>query len=1338
MARKKIQYYVFTPGAGGAGTVKFQDPYGLHDILMITNVTRNTVIYNFGDPNRGGTLSYSSTDTTTFPGAQQGVTTLTLTYNTLSPVNMTGDVLQIFVETTEQRVRTHDFGIDAVERQRIAIPRSLIDADFEYGLQNTKWASVSAYRNIPTFYEIPGSPINANVTNYATILTSGANTTISGGNIHPATVTTGGAAVTINAANQGTDYLITGPAGLSAGAGTTYAYAGPRHHNNDYKMIIAQGLAGEATCPQSGAPNVQAGGSTIITLPQPITLANGGIYQRSFTVANTTGFFPDDIIAVASLPDGVGYAARVITNVTGALDKSLSANAVIAANSVIAVETIGTQAGAAGYNWELMAVHTSTSTAGGTDLGVTRHLWGTNPGNAHIAIGAKIMYLSGNTTAQLANSAIEIMRIDSIAPATNTLHVTRSWFNTNANAQFNTNSIVSLVNLRGNLTANIEIVKNSQSSQINNVPTPQTILRQFTSPMGRAFGTSPISSAPAGSHYITLTGVTVVGNVNMPAVLINANSHQVPAGTLANGNAYVSTIGLNSANVEGVYKNLLADVNYLGYYAKVNSNLPIGYPLNNNDQTAEVRRGGVYTGGNIKFKAITSNAGTPSLITVSTINPHGLLPGVVLETLLVGGVNASTHGSGIFVVETVPTSTSFTYVSKPGASVPNTITNGNLTVFSTSLVRHRPFDGGTNIGTNIPSHGYETARQTKKYFRYQSGKGMMFTTGTQFNPVFTIANITATGTAAGQTMFIVTDGEHGLQAGANVSIYNIATAGYNGFYRVAGVTSPITFTVNVSATLGATMPTFLGNTGSTTPPRIAVRNWMGARIRNGMFDGGNGVFWEYDGQYLWAVKRSVTNNLAGKVSVARDDNRLTGDGNTRFVDQLRAGDDMYIKGMVYTCVEVQDQNTIFISPAFKGVINGIDAQISVIREVRTRQANFNQDRLDGTGPSGYIVDLSKMQMVAIQYTWYGAGFIDWGMRTTDGKMIWAHRLKNNNVNDEGYMRSGNLPARYQATNRGAVGQVKTAIVAGATEIQLYDVSEFPGSTIANAIYPGHVVIDQEIISFTGINTSTGNLTGCTRGATYRSWILGSNRAMTMGSATTHAVNASVILFSTTCAPDLNHWGSAVILDGDFDVDRTYQFNYQVTNIQIGNQTEPYTLFMMRLAPSISAGLTGDLGVKDIINRAQLLLQNCYISLSSVNARCLLQGIVNPENIRSANWQRLNQPVSFNQPSFTQFVANTGLGTVNQNIIFGNIRSPQGVADRVTPYATGGEQLFSIPIAGVSAGFVDLSKVKEIGGAILPGYGTFPNGPEVVAFNIQPIGTFSAQVDLQVTFLESQA
>ena len=157
----------------------------------------------------------------------------------------------------------------------------------------------------------------------------------------------------------------------------------------------------------------------------------------------------------------------------------------------------------------------------------------------------------------------------------------------------------------------------------------------------------------------------------------------------------------------------------------------------------------------------------------------------------------------------------------------------------------------------------------------------------------------------------------------------------------------------------------------------------------------------------------------------------------------------------------------------------------------------------------------------------------------------------------------------------------------------------------------------------------------------------------------------------------------------------------------------------------------------------LLLQNCYISLGSATARCLLQGIANPENIRAANWQRLNIPSSFNQPSFTQFVANTGFGTAAQSIQFGNIRAPQTAtgtagADVITPWAAGGEQLFAIPILGATGGFVDLSKVKEIGGPILPGTGVYPNGPEIVAFNIVPIGTFNTTVDLQVTFLESQA
>jgi len=49
----------------------------------------------------------------------------------------------------------------------------------------------------------------------------------------------------------------------------------------------------------------------------------------------------------------------------------------------------------------------------------------------------------------------------------------------------------------------------------------------------------------------------------------------------------------------------------------------------------------------------------------------------------------------------------------------------------------------------------------------------------------------------------------------------------------------------------------------------------------------------------------------------------------------------------------------------------------------------------------------------MDYSWYGAGFIRWGFRALDGNVIYAHKIPNNNQNTEAYMRSGNLPARYE-------------------------------------------------------------------------------------------------------------------------------------------------------------------------------------------------------------------------------------------------------------------------------------------------------------------------------------
>jgi len=1354
MARKAIQYYIFTPGAGGAGTVKIADNYQLKDILMITNVTTNTVIYNFSDSTRGGTISYSSTDTTTIPGVQNGVTTLTLDLDTSAM--SANDKLQIFVETVELRVRTHDFGIDAVERQRVALPESLIDADFEYGLQQTKWASFTAGFQTSMTYEVPGTDVQANVHGYATLMTAGSN-----GNI----TQTGAGGTSFKTLNQGFTPPVT-TTNFPLGFAVSYqGNTGPSHNFNDYKIIINQPLGTSAPRGTTWVANSAVTGGA-----RNVTLANGGPAQKTFTVLSTQYWNAGDIGVIVTLPDS--DVATVATTAVTSGASALATNVALAAPQavVLAVET------AIGGTFELVGVNAGGGTAA---LGITRQLLGTNSDSVQtLPIGARIKSITSNVAAGFAAN-IELFRCDQVDTTNSTLTITRGWMNTNASPIINPGSIIAKVNMASELStglggnSNIEIVR----------PTTVAVVTDGAFTVVRsALGTQAISAAPAGSLCITAAGVFVAGNVNVPVIGINANAHGVPssvngaspfgqsaavAGVANIANAFVSTLGLNNANVEGIYFNTINDVNYMAYYPKYSPNRDVGYmlssPVVSNDIV--VRKGGMYSGANIQYASIVSNVGTPSTMTVTTVQPHGLYPGMIIQTQLFGAQNANTHASGIFVVNSVPTSNQFTFVTKPGAIVANALAtvaaigqqsqiNGNITLFPTSLVRHRPVDGGTNIGVNAPAFGFEVARQTKKYFRYQSGKGMMFTTGISMCPTFTVTNVVASGTSVASTITILTELEHGLQIGANISLFGITTSGYNDHYLVNSIVSPTNFTVLAKNILGATTPTY------GTFPKFSVVNWHGARIRVGMFDDQNGVFWEHDGIKIKVGRRSATREVLGRVNVGINQHLVAGDRFTRFVDQLDVGDQIVIRGQNHTVSRVVGQSEMYITPTYRGSINAAEARMSVIDTLLVPQEQFNLDKLDGTGPSGYVLDKTKMQMVAIQYTWYGAGFIDWGLRTTDGKMIWAHRIKNNNVNDEAFMRSGNLPARYMSSNRtNAHSRLALPLVAAETgNISLQSITDFP---VASAGIPVTVVVGDELITYTaGPFAANGNVCTLTRSAVISNYNLGQVRSMSMGlnpqgSGVSHSADATCRLFSITASPDLNHWGSAVILDGRFDVDRSYQFTYNLANLNVlGTQVQ--TLFMMRLAPAITNAVTGELGSKDLINRAQLLLQNLFVNIADTAAtlkpRFLLQAVLNPTNIISANWQplnvRFNQPGGtlqtggFNQPSFTQFVANvypagdkpTNLWGVN-SVVFD--LSPRG-HHNILPYAQGGEQLFSIPVSATNSGFIDLRNVKEIGGAVLPGTGFYPNGNEIVAFNIVPAQGSQANVDIQITYIESQA
>ena len=110
-----------------------------------------------------------------------------------------------------------------------------------------------------------------------------------------------------------------------------------------------------------------------------------------------------------------------------------------------------------------------------------------------------------------------------------------------------------------------------------------------------------------------------------------------------------------------------------------------------------------------------------------------------------------------------------------------------------------------------------------------------------------------------------------------------------------------------------------------------------------------------------------------------------------------------------------EQNDSTISLVKRSKVTG-----SVVNTEVT-QANFNTDKLDGTGPSGFTLDLTTSQLMFMDMEWLGAGSVRLGF-VIEGQFIIAHRFDwaNQSTNTGTYITSASLPIRYEITNTGTV------------------------------------------------------------------------------------------------------------------------------------------------------------------------------------------------------------------------------------------------------------------------------------------------------------------------------
>jgi len=91
---------------------------------------------------------------------------------------------------------------------------------------------------------------------------------------------------------------------------------------------------------------------------------------------------------------------------------------------------------------------------------------------------------------------------------------------------------------------------------------------------------------------------------------------------------------------------------------------------------------------------------------------------------------------------------------------------------------------------------------------------------------------------------------------------------------------------------------------------------------------------------------------------------------------------------------------------------------------RVAQANWNQDPMDGTGPSGLTLDSSKSQILYIDVEWLGLGTVRTGF-IIDGVFVPAHNFNHANLITTTYITTASLPLRYEMTNVAATASAST-------------------------------------------------------------------------------------------------------------------------------------------------------------------------------------------------------------------------------------------------------------------------------------------------------------------------
>ena len=113
-----------------------------------------------------------------------------------------------------------------------------------------------------------------------------------------------------------------------------------------------------------------------------------------------------------------------------------------------------------------------------------------------------------------------------------------------------------------------------------------------------------------------------------------------------------------------------------------------------------------------------------------------------------------------------------------------------------------------------------------------------------------------------------------------------------------------------------------------------------------------------------------------------------------------------------------EQNNDTVSFVERSLVTGVVVNTPVV------QSNWNVDPMNGSGPSGITLDLTKAQILCMDLEWLGVGTVRIGF-VINGEFYVCHKFHHANLITSTYITTASLPLRYEITNTGATSDVST-------------------------------------------------------------------------------------------------------------------------------------------------------------------------------------------------------------------------------------------------------------------------------------------------------------------------